>query len=238
MNTDHPADDLAPTRLIDSGHPEIAAAAARLTAGAAGDAARAVALHDFVRDRVRFGWAPAFERQRASEVLASGIGFCNTKSTLFVALLRAAGIPARVHFATLHRRVLDGLIRPPQTYVDHSWTEASVNGRWVATDSYNVDLPLHRAALARCRAEGRLMGYGVHVNGTPHWDGRAPAFVQFVNDGAVSDLSDEDFGSFNDLDRFRATGRGRNADHWLARFAIRWLIRGANRRAQHLRAGK
>lgn len=236
MNDSHSGTNLAPSRLIDSSHPEIAAAAARLTAGAGDDAARAVALHDFVRDRVLFGWAPAFDRQKASEVLASGVGFCNTKSTLFVALLRAAGIPARVHFATINRRLLDGLIRPPQPFVDHSWTEAKVGGHWVATDSYNLDLPLQRAALARCRAEGRVIGYGVHAHGTPYWDGRSRAFVQFVDDGAVPDLSDEDFGSFADLDRFRATGRGRNKDHWPARLGIRLLVRAANRRVARLRS--
>lgn len=33
----------------------------------------------------------------ASEVLKQGQGFCNPKATLLVALMRAAGIPARMH---------------------------------------------------------------------------------------------------------------------------------------------
>jgi hypothetical protein len=236
LNTQEAADFLAPSRLVDSGHPEIAAAAARVIAGAADEAARAIRLHDFVRDEIRFGWAPAFEQQRASEVLQCRIGFCNTKSTLFIALLRACGIPARTHFATITRRVLKGLIRPPAPYVDHSWTEVLLGGKWIATDSYNVDLLLQRAAVARCRAEGRLIGYGVHVNGTTEWNGRAPAFVQFVNDGSVPEFSDENFGSFADLDAFRATGRGCNPTHLPGRLVIRWLIRGANRRVARLRS--
>ena len=42
---------------------------------------------------------------RASEVLRAKVGYCNTKATLFIALLRAAGVPARQHFVDL-RNVL------------------------------------------------------------------------------------------------------------------------------------
>jgi len=226
---------LAPTRLVDADHPAVVSAAARLTAGARDDTEQAVRLHDFVRDEVLFGWAPTFDEQKASEMLQSRIGFCNTKSTLFAALLRARGIAARLHFATINRRILHGLIRAPYEFVDHSYTEVLLGQRWIAVDSYTVDEPLHRAAMARCRAEGRRIGYGVHTGGTTQWDGRSNAFSQFVADGSVADLSDEDFGTFADLDAFRATGRGRNRPHFVARLALRWLIRGANRRVERLR---
>jgi transglutaminase-like putative cysteine protease len=231
-----PAECLAPTRLIDSEHPDIAATAAKVTAGARDDVERAVRLHDFVRDRILFGWAPAFERQKASEVLKSGIGFCNTKSTLFAALLRASHIPARVRFKTINRRILDGLIRPPQPFVDHSYVEAWLDGRWVGTDSYAVDSALQRAAVARCRAEGKRIGYGVHTGGTTQWDGRSNAFTQLNDDGSVPDLTDSDFGSFIDLEAFRATGRGRSPTHLPARLGIRLLLPAANRRVERLRA--
>ncbi len=228
---------LAPGGCVDSDHPAIVAAAAQLTTGAGHDAQRAMRLHDFVRDDVVFGWAPGFDRYRASEVLRDRIGFCNTKSTLLAALLRATRIPARIHFATITRKLLDGLIRPPQPYVDHAYVEAWLDGRWVGTDSYNLDRTFHARALARCRAEGRAIGYGVHANGTTEWDGRTPAFSQFVDDGAVPDLSDEDFGCFTDLEAFKATGRGRNVENVPARIAIRLLTRAANRRVVSLREG-
>ena len=98
-----------------------------------------------------------------------------------------------------------------------------------------IDMPLHCAATARCRAEGRRAGYAVHTGGTTEWDGRKPSFAQFVNDGSVPDLIDEDFGSFTDLTTFEATGRRRNVEHLPARLAIRWLTRAANRRVQALR---
>jgi Transglutaminase-like superfamily len=225
---------LAATRYIDAGHPAIVAAAERATAGADTDMERAVRLHDLVRD-MPFGWAPAFDEQKASEVLASGLGFCNTKSTLFAALLRASGIPARLHFAGISRRSLRGLITPPTTYVDHSWTEVLLDGRWIATDSYNVDPALHRAALARLRSENAQIGYGAHINGTCHWDGRSNSFSQFVDDGTVPDLSDADFGIHADIGAFYASGVGHNRPNPISRFAIRMLIIGANRRVRRLR---
>ena len=225
---------LTATSYIDSGHPQVIAAAERATAGARTDIERAAKLHDFVRD-IPFGWAPAFDSQAASEVLASGIGFCNTKSTLFAALLRAAGIPARIHFVGISRRTLRGLITPPSAYVDHSFTEVLLDGSWIATDSYNVDPVLHRAAIARLRAENAQVGYGAHINGTCAWDGRSNAFSQFVDDGAVPGLSDADFGLHADIGAFYASGVGRNRPNPISRFAIRLLIIGANRRVRELR---
>jgi transglutaminase-like putative cysteine protease len=42
----------------------------------------------------------------ASAVIRAGVGFCNPKSTLFVALLRGAGIPARQHMVSINMNVL------------------------------------------------------------------------------------------------------------------------------------
>lgn len=236
MSTPDVARFRARTRLVDSDHPDVVATAMRVSAGAVDDVERARRLHDFVRDEIRFGWTPAFDAQKASEVLASRVGFCNTKSTLLAALLRASGIPARVHFVTVNRKLLHGLIRPPARFVDHSYLEVFLEGRWIGIDSYSVDSQLHRAALARCRAEGLVMGYGVHTRGSVAWDGTSNAFAQFVDDGSVADLSDASFGSFVDLEEFQATGRGRNPTHLPARLLVRWLIRAANRRVTRLRS--
>jgi hypothetical protein len=69
-----------------------------------------------------------------------------------------------------------------------------------------------------------------------HWDGRSNAFSQLRDDGSVPDLSDEDFGSFVDLDSFRSTGRGRNPTHLPARIGTRLMLPAANRRVARLRA--
>ena len=224
------------TSLIDHDHSDITSAVSRITAGADNDVMSAVRLHDFVRDEILFGWAPQFDSQSASQVLRCGIGFCNTKTTLLTALLRAAGIPARIHCVSINRRILSGLIRPPSQYVDHSYVEVALHHRWIGIDSYIVDRPLHRAAVAECNARHLLVGFGVHVRGSTHWDGQSNSFSQFLVDDSVPDMSDRDFGSFNDIDAFRATGLGRNPRYWPARLGIRVLTHVANHRETALRA--
>ena len=44
----------------------------------------------------------------ASKVLADGYGQCNTKGTLFMALLRACNIPCRVHGFTIDKKLQKG----------------------------------------------------------------------------------------------------------------------------------
>ena len=74
---------LKPTRYLDYEHKSMKAAIAEACAGATTDREKAIGIFNFVRDRVRFGWDGRFYDMRASEVLKSGIGYCNTKSTLF-----------------------------------------------------------------------------------------------------------------------------------------------------------
>lgn len=50
------------------------------------------AVYHFVKDEILFGYNRC-DTLTASEVLSDGIGQCNTKSTLLMALLRALGIP-------------------------------------------------------------------------------------------------------------------------------------------------
>jgi hypothetical protein len=211
-------------------------AVSRITFGSTDEVERAVRIHDFVRDEVLFGWVPSFDAQSASQTLASRVGFCNTKSPLFVAMLRAAGIPARLHFAGINKRILSGLIDPIDRYVDHSYAEVFLGGRWLKVDSYIVDTPLFRAAMQRLRASGRQIGFGVHAKGTSNWDGRSDSFVQFVNDGSCPDLSDVDFGVFDDVPAFYASGKARTPRNFVFRkVVLRTLLHFANRRVRALR---
>ncbi len=53
-------------------------------------------IYDFVRNEIKFGYNRGDDIP-ASEVLQDGYGQCNTKSTLLMALLRAVGVPCRIH---------------------------------------------------------------------------------------------------------------------------------------------
>lgn len=220
--------------LIDETDPRITELSQTLVRGRETTRERAIAIHDYVRDQLRFGFTPQFYAMSAAEVLRAGIGYSNTKSTLFVALLRAAGIEARQQFVDLNAAILRGLLEPRTPFVDHSYTEVMLGGAWVPTDSYIVDAALARAAVAALRIEGRPLGYGVRADGRSDWDGRTPAFVQFVpNDPACSRHR---WGVFADVAAFyECTSSAWNRHTNITRVVFPLTAHMANRTADALR---
>ncbi|RNA20429.1 transglutaminase, partial [Brachionus plicatilis] len=80
------------------------------------DKEKAILIHDFVRDSILFGFNRPFYDMTASQVLEAKVGFCNNKSTLFVAMLRAANIPSRTVFVDISKEILNGIVDPPTPY--------------------------------------------------------------------------------------------------------------------------
>jgi transglutaminase-like putative cysteine protease len=230
LDRDVPEAWLGATRYVDCDAPSVCALAARITTGLDTPRAKAIALHDHVRDDVRFGFAPAFYDMTASEVLEAGIGYCNTKSTLFIALLRAAGIPARQRFVDIRADVLDGVLSPGTPYVDHSYTEVWIDGAWRRTDSYIVDRALHGKAKPRLAAEGRLLGHGVHRDGTTDWNGVDDAFSQYVHGPGMTDIATRDYGTWSDVGAFYEDKGARwNRKDLFLRIGLWLSVDGANR---------
>jgi hypothetical protein len=226
-----------PTRLIDSQHPAIMALASELTAGATSDSERAVRIHSAVRDRIRFGLAPAFYGMRASEVLRAGVGYCNTKTTLFSALLRAVGLPTRVRMVDLSADVLRGLFSPGTDTVDHAITEVYLEEAWHPVDSYVVDSELAAAARVKLQREGRPAGYGIHAAGTSHWDGKVPSFIQAVPNTEAAPNIIRDWGYFEDIEDFyRRTPGARNRLTLVTELLIRLGAAGINRNIDSVRS--
>ena len=64
-------------------------------------------IYDFVRDEILFGYN-VDDTVPASRVLRDGYGQCNTKGTLFMALLRACEIPCRIHGFTIDKKLQKG----------------------------------------------------------------------------------------------------------------------------------
>ena len=188
------------------------AAAAR----AEDDSTLAVHLHDVVRDRVRFGFTPWFDAADDVRTWQHGVGHCNPQARLFVGLLRRAGLQARYQPVAIDARVLHGLGRfPPQ--LSHVFTEVHLGERWIRLDSYIADSPLREAAVARLRAEDRVLGYGVHGSADGRWDGVRDAFSQI----ATPDLILETHAPVDALEDFYASPAYR---HRIGRLAIAsWL---------------
>lgn len=126
---------LAPAEYVDSTHPLVVARAKEL-AGTCDDlAAKAIALFDYVRD-LRYS-APDFDRLdsfRASTVLAERKGYCVPKACAFVALARAAGVPARLAFADVTNHIVPPSTRELMqgaTFAWHGYAEILLDGAWL-----------------------------------------------------------------------------------------------------------
>lgn len=139
---------LAPTPIIDSDHPAVAAYAAAAARDADnGATAVAVKLYHAVRDPIWYDpYLPFYkpEHYRASRVLSQGRAFCVGKAALLCALGRACRIPSRVGFADVRNHLTTRQLREfmgTDVFVFHGYTEFWLEGRWVkATPAFNVEL--------------------------------------------------------------------------------------------------
>lgn len=171
---------------------------------------KAVALHDFVRDTVIFGFNPFFDAATPEETLDWELGHCNPKSRLMAALFTAAGFECYQHFVVMPKTILQDAI-PDNRYwlipdeFSHSFVEVRVEGLWCRIDSFIVDPQLWNAATPRLKREGREVGYGVCLEGTHTWDGRGDAFSQYSES-----LMIEDHGRVEDPESYFKNKRYRN----------------------------
>jgi len=188
------------TPLLQFDHPRIRLLGKRLTQLKPGPREQALACFAHVR-AMPFGCVADSTGTSALTVLRHGRGDCHTKSTLLVALLRSLDIPARMRFLTLRPDFLRGIIDMGEQPIEHACTEVLLDGTWHTVDTYVVDPRLAVAAKGRLAAEGRTLGYGMHVAGSIHWDGLSSAFGQFIVDDPQS-MPLHDWGAFDDPYQF------------------------------------
>jgi transglutaminase-like putative cysteine protease len=96
LQSQHLADYLQCTPIIDWKTPAIVEQTQAITRGLAHDTAKAQALFEWVRDTIPHSWDMQTDivTCTASEVLAQRTGLCYAKSHLLAAMLRCTGIPA------------------------------------------------------------------------------------------------------------------------------------------------
>lgn len=144
---------------------------------------RSVAIHDFVRDEIAFGFTAGFENVTPEQTLALRRGHCNAQADLFCALLRAAGIPARLRFVGLDKRVLFGAVPLPVYYclpatLFHAVSQVCVGGRHLHTDSYLLP-PAMLLRQKQCLANsGRAVGFSLTAAASGDWDACRDSFAQ------------------------------------------------------------
>ena len=95
------------TQMLDFSHADIAKLIEARGWQKLAEFERIRAIYNYVRDEILFGYNTD-DSIPASKVLADGFGQCNTKGTLFMALLRACGIPCRVHGFTIDKKLQKG----------------------------------------------------------------------------------------------------------------------------------
>ena len=119
---------LAPEPFLESDDPAIRAEAAKAIAGVEGAALRAEKLVRYVHALIEK--RPTISLPSAAEVLRTRVGDCNEHTVLYVAMARAAGIPARIAV---------GLVYLLGAFHYHAWAEAYVEdpagrGQWLPVD--------------------------------------------------------------------------------------------------------
>jgi transglutaminase-like putative cysteine protease len=119
---------LAAEPLIESDAPEIREEAARLLQGGGTARQQAERLTRYVNSVLEK--KPTVSLPSALEVLRTRVGDCNEHTALFVALARAAGIPARINV---------GLVAVRNAFYYHAWPEVYLaegrgRGLWLPVD--------------------------------------------------------------------------------------------------------
>lgn len=161
------------------------------------------AIYTFVRDEVQFGYNKS-DNIPASAVLKDGYGQCNTKATLLMALLRAVGIPNRIHGFTIDKALQKGAITgiwyklSPQNIL-HSWVEVKVGEKWYFLEGVILDkLYLRKLQQKFSECTTTFCGYGVYtdnfLNPMIDWD----LNNTFIQDKGIN----QDFGLFDSPDSF------------------------------------
>jgi hypothetical protein len=166
---------LGASPLIDLEDPKLRLRVRALTQLAKDDREKALAVFGFVK---RLPMARRFKLRlrTARQVLDAGRGDAPDKATLLVAMLRIAGLPARIRYVAMRGEILRGLTSHVRQAA-RPMVEARLHGRWVRTDTYIFDATYMAAARQRLKDHGWDWGYGIHVHGEMMWDGREDAFV-------------------------------------------------------------
>ena len=171
---DNPCGWLASTDLLDLGDPKLRLKAHSLTQLCKTEREKALAIYGCVK---RFELSKPFKMRyrTAREVIEAGNGDADDKATVLVALLRLAGIPARLRYVELRGEMLQGLV-PNMARAARPLAEIWL-GRWVRTDTYIFDAAYMCAARQRLKDTGRERGYGIHVGAHALWNGVDDAFL-------------------------------------------------------------
>jgi transglutaminase-like putative cysteine protease len=227
---------LRPTPLLDFNHPSINQLFMQRDWLALPSAERIARIYDFVQNEIAFGYNEADDLP-ASRILLDGLGQCNTKGTLFMALLRKAGIACRFHGFTIDKELQKGAISGLAYYlaprsIIHSWVEIWHEGSWVNIEGFILDKAYLNSVQNRFTQSGpRFCGYGIATTSLAqpevNWTGKS-TYIQ-------KEGINHDFGLFDSPDDFYAR-HGSNLTGLKRFFFLRHFRHKMNRRVASIRA--
>ncbi len=101
------------------------------------------AIYDYVQNKILLGYNK-YDNLTATQVLSDGIGQCNTKAILLMALLRAVGVPCRLHGTKVTKEFQRSLMpkimaKLAPSLIVHTWVEVYYNGEWLSLEGVITD---------------------------------------------------------------------------------------------------
>lgn len=168
---------------------------------------------------------PAFaapKQSRRTLARRDAVGWYS-KATLFQAMLRTAGFPARVRMIRVGNHMFRGLASTQRVFV-LPVVEVWTGGRWVITDSYVYDPRYLAAAREALGRKGWRSGYGIHLDGQSVWNGMDDALVMIAPDRSSSGVPVEYLGVYNDPYEFAQQLKKQSTAQWLFMLARNRLM--------------
>jgi len=225
--------------LADVNHPLVQKVANDLTSEEKNPAGKLACIFRYVRDEILFGFPPEGDFVKASQTIQRGYGQCNTKGTLFLALTKAAGIPARIHYSRISKEIQHGFftgifykLMPDE--VSHSWVEVEIDGQWHPIDSYINDLDLHHASVRELNRRHWQTGFSVSAAAGP------PSAELELDNAHYSQMAAVigDQGTWDEPADFYKSPDYLNSTGLIKRWLYKLYLPIANRRIRKLRASK
>jgi hypothetical protein len=229
---------LQQTSILDYNSKEIKELIDRLLADIKDPEGKTEKIYYFVRDEIKFGYNESDDIP-ASRILKDGYGQCNTKTSLFMALVRAVEIPCRAHFFKINKRVQKGVF-PSHIYnrhlkeeIIHSWTEVYLKDKWITVEGVILDKDYLWQIKNRFKTEKGFEGYGVSVkdlsNSSNDWTGK-DTYIQkesITSDEGIYASPDEYY------EKYGANVSG--LEKFLFKCVVRHLV---NKKIRNIRGGK
>jgi hypothetical protein len=217
---DHPRHWLKSTPLLDLDDPKLRLRVQSLTQLCTSERDKALAIYRFVK-RMPVVKSLRIRPVTARQVLSAGKGDAKRKATLAVAMLRIAGIPARVRWIALRGEILRGLTSAVHQ-VNRPVLEVWLDGGWQQTDTYIYDAATMASARQILKDRGWEWGFGIHVDGRMLWNAQGSMFMGHPP-VAANPMFVGDLGCYHDPACYMASAAYRGVHNPLSR-RLQWSL--------------